>query len=592
MAIAHSRPIFRWAVSSFIFASYVVLAGCSSSDNDRAQAPQRIGLASSSSGSLPSTVSSSSSSSSSTSSSGVVSELRDADGNPVFVEVQVVNPALELQGETAIHLDFVNDEDEVVPVVGTWKATSPCLNDGLAEISAPTAAASRVSFNYTTRGCVGEDEVTFTTPEFPSAAYSSIVTIIDEVSYISWVSSEPSSIAISGSGGVEKSIVTFRLNGSYGAAVAGQTVNFRLEGLAGDTVRLVDTTAISNSEGLVRATVLAGSMPNVVTVIARHEESGFEAPSGGLVVSTGLTSADHFHIALDTRSINAWNRINTPTTNVTVTVTDRVGNPVVNGTVVNFVSPDGGSIPSYCETTNNTCTVEWKPSGLKPDNGRARVLATVKGTENFVDTNGNNVFDDGDVFNNTFDLGEPYVDSDYSGGYTLGDYFVDTNRNGVRDAADGSWNGLNCQHSSLCSDSVQYVDLGAQTIVYISNGANATICEVGDFSAPSFSTPVGSRLILSGLYLSDGNPVAENPGHVCTTGNPLPSGTEVSFSVSSGTLEGISSWTVPTDASEPTGAYGIRYKAGTTPDEALLTLRVAVPGEETKEFYWTIDVTP
>ena len=595
MAIAHSRPIFRWAVSSFIFASYVVLAGCSSSDNDRAQTPQRIGVASSSSGSTSTTSSSSSSSSSSTSSSGIADNpgnLRDANGNRVFVDVEVVNPALEPQGATAIHLNFVDDEEEAVPVVGTWQATSPCLEGGLAEISAPTATANRVSFNYTTRGCVGEDVVTFTTPEFTSASYSSAITINDEVSYISWVSSEPSSIAISGSGGVEKATVTFRLNGSYGEAVAGQTVNFRLEGLAGDTVRLVDTTAISNSEGVVRATVLAGSMPNVVTVIARHEESGNEAPSGGLVVSTGLTSADHFHIALDTRSINAWSRINTPTTNVSVAVTDRVGNPVVDGTVVNFVSPDGGSVTSHCVTTNNTCTVEWKPNGLQPDNGRARVLATVKGTENFTDTNGNNVFDDGDIFNNTFDLGEPYVDSDNSGAYTPGDYFVDTNRNGVRDGGDSVWNGLNCLHSSLCSDTEQFVDLGAQTIVYMSNGSNPTICESGDFSTSSFTTAVSSRLNLNGIYLSDGNPAAENPGHPCATGNPLPSGTEISFSVSSGTLEGMSSWTVPANAAEPTGPYRVRFKAGTTPDVALLTLRVTVPGEEVTEFYWDIDVTP
>mgnify|MGYP001477458970 CR=1 FL=1 len=596
MAIAHSRPIFRWAVSSFIFASYVVLAGCSSSDNDRTQAPQRVGVASSSSGSVPSTSSSSSSSSSSASSSGVASNpgnLRDADGNPVFVDVQVVNPTLEPQGATAIHLNFVNDEEETVPVVGTWKATSPCLDDGLAEISAPTATANRVSFNYTTRGCVGEDVVTFTTPEFTSVSYSATVTINDEVSYISWVSNEPSNIAISGSGGVEKATVTFRLNGSYGEAVAGQTVNFRLEGLAGDNVRLVDTTAISNSEGLVSATVISGSMPNVVTVVARHEASGNEAPSGGLVVATGLPSADHFNIALDKRSINAWNRINEPVTNVTIAVTDRVGNPVVDGTVVNFVSPDAGSVPSHCVTTNNTCTVEWKPDGRNPENGRARILATVKGTENFIDANGNNVFDEGDTFNPIHDLGEPYVDLNNTGSYEPGDYFVDTNRSGTRDEGDSLWNGLNCQHPTLCSDTVRFVDLGIQTVVYMSIGANAGICEEGDFDQSSFTATIGSIISLNGLYLSDGNGAAQNSGNPCTTGNALPAGTEISFSVSGGgTLEGKTSWTVPDNVGLPTGPYSVRFKAGNAAGSGLLTLKIAVPEEEPKEFYWTMDVTP
>lgn len=602
MATAHSRPISRWAVSAFILASYLGIVGCSSSDNDRKSAPQNITVVDPSTpapASSSSSSSSSSSASSSASSSGDTTpgnptnpdDLRDAQGNPVLLDIEVVNETLELKGETAIHLTFTDEDGESVPPIGgTWKANSPCLEGGLAEISAPTTTTNRISFNYITRGCVGEDVITFTTPEFASVAYSAAVTIEDQVSFISWVSSEPSSIAISGTGGIEKSIVTFRLNGSYGEAVAGQLVNFRLEGLAGDSVRLVDNTAISNSEGLVRAAVLSGSMPNVVTVVARHEESGAEAPSGGLIVATGLPSADHVHLALSERSINAWNRINEPTTDISVAVTDRVGNPVADGTVINFVSPDGGAVTNHCVTTNNTCFVEWKPDGRKPANGRARVLATVKGTENFVDVNGNNVFDDGDAFNNAFDLGEPFIDLDNSGGYTPGDYFVDTNRNGVRDGGDSLWNGLNCQHTSLCSDPIQFVDLGVQTVVYMSNGANTTICEEGDFAPTSFTTSVSSRLNLSGLYLSDGNDAAQNPGYVCATGNPLPAGTEISFSVSSGELVGITSWTVQTNASLPTGPYDVRFKAGTTADISLLTLRVAVPGEAPKEYYWDIDV--
>src|SRR5690606_16933892 len=104
-------------------------------------------------------------------------------------------------------------------------------------------------------------------------------------------------------------------------AVTGETVSFRIEGSAGDTIRLVDDTAISDGEGYVHATVLAGSMPNIVTVVARHEASGNEAPSGGLVVATGLPSDGHFHIALTVRSINAWNRINEPATEVIVAAT-------------------------------------------------------------------------------------------------------------------------------------------------------------------------------------------------------------------------------------------------------------------------------
>ena len=520
--------------------------------------------------------------------------LVDEDGNPVTLAIDVVNPTLQPRGATAIHLNFVNEDGDPVDAVGSdWTVNSSCLTRGLAEISPPVTNASRVSFNYTAGICIEEDRLIFTTPDFESTSFSATVAIEDIVSYISWVSSDPGSIAIAGSGGTEKSIVTFRLNGSYGEAVAGEAVSFRIEGLAGDTVRLVETTAVSDSDGYVHATVLSGSMPNLVTVVARHEASGYEALSGGLVVATGLPSDGHFHIALQTRTINAWNRINTPTTEVIVAVTDRVGNPVVDGTVINFVSLDAGSIPSSCVTENNTCSVEWKPDGRDPANGRARIMATVKGTENFIDTNGNNVFDDGDIFDSSFfDLDEPYIDQSNTGDYTLGDYFVDTNRNGSRDEGDGLWNGLNCQHSSLCSDTVQYVDLAAHTTVYMSNGANVTICEAGGF-AGALTVNAGSNLIIGGLYLSDGNNSAQNSSGGCSTGNSLPASTEISFSVDSGTLQGITSWTVGDEERLPNGGeegVGIRYKAGDDPTVALLTLTVTVPGESVKEFYWDITV--
>src|SRR5690606_25736184 len=130
------------------------------------------------------------------------------------------------QGATAIHLNFVDENDEPVDAVGSnWEAQSACLADGRAEVSAPVTVDDSVSFNYTTRGCVGDDTIIFSTPDFESTSFSTTVTIDDTVSYISWVSSEPSSIAIAGSGGQEKAVLTFRLNGSYGEAVAGETVN-------------------------------------------------------------------------------------------------------------------------------------------------------------------------------------------------------------------------------------------------------------------------------------------------------------------------------------------------------------------------------
>lgn len=576
-----SRPALLRTASPYLFALIVALAGsgCSSNGDDgpitqRQTSSENPTSSAGNNSSAPNT-----------------DPVEGEDVSPANVAIEVENDTLSTAGATAIHLNFTNDDGEPVAATGTWTADSRCLANETASISAPVTNESRVSFAYTANGCVGEDIIIFATAgsDDEMQSYSTTLTIeADQVAFISWQSTEPAHIAIRGSGGREKATITFRLNGETTNAVAGQEVHFRIEGEAGG-VRLVEESAVSDANGLVRATVLAGSTPNVVTVVARHAASLIEAPSGGLVVATGLPSASHFNVALSITNPNAWRRINEPSTEVTVALTDRMGNPVVDGTKVNFVSPEAGSITESCRTENNTCTVTWKPDGRNPSDGRARILATAKGTEDFIDNNGNNIFDDGDSFEG-FDLGEPYIDSNGNGQYDLGEYFVDTNNSGERDGPDGVWNGYNCEHSELCAEEgYHFIDIGAHATVYMSHGANATICELGDFGAAELALTAGDNITLGGLYLSDGNSGATNPDWVCPLGNPLPVGTEVSFSVSAGTLIGKTSWTIPSNANLPTGAYGIRY-TNDSPGLAILAMSVDVPGEEGREFYWDIIV--
>lgn len=590
MAFIIFSPKPRWAVQSLMFAAFLGLAGCSNIEEGDADAPPLSG--STSSGTAPG--SSSSSSSSGTVSSG---NLVDANGDPINVDIVVSNAALPAEGSTAMHLDFTDLAGDPVPVPGTWSAYSPCVGVGRAEISAPVTSTSRVSFNYVATGCVGDDKVTFTSTGQKLQTVSTTINVgEDVVSFITWQSTEPDSIAIRGSGGNEKAIITFRVNGLSSSTVADQLVNFRLEGVSGG-VTLAESSAVSDANGFVRATVQSGSTPTLVTVVAEHVETGIEAQSGGLTVATGLAADNHFNIALSIRNPKAWNRINDQGTDVTVAVTDRSGNPVVDGTVVNFVSEKAGVITSSCKTAQNTCTVPWKPDGRNPSDGRAKVFATVKGTEDFIDNNGNKIFDDGDTFDERFDLGEPYSDNNSNGMYDVGEHFVDSNGNGMRDGPDGLWNGLHCQHSALCAQDGKFVDLGAQTTIYMSNGkitVSEAICEYGDFGVPEkLKFEAGVLRTIGGLYLSDGNTGASNPvDSACPMGNPLPAGTKIAFSVSGGTLQGTTSWTVSDDARAPTGPYGIKYKPAEKAGSEVLTLSVEVPGEEAKETDWTLTIEP
>ncbi len=543
----------------------LLLTGCGdgSKNNSLTAQPLSTGSSSSSSG-----AGSSSSSSSSSSSGGV-------NPNGVTVSVDMASSTLSLGGSTAITLTFEDADGSAMAVPGNWTATSPCLDSNASTLNGPVVMSQSVSFNYSVVSCTGQDHIQFTgTDGTDTYGASGAVTVVEnQVSYIEWANSSPEQIAIRGTGGVETASVSFQVGGYWSEGVAGEHVEFRLEGAAGG-VRLVETSAVSDSSGMVTARVQSGTVPNLVTVVATHVGTQAEAYSGGLLVATGLPLAGHFNIGLSVFNPDAWGRINEETTEVTVAVTDRSGNPVLDGTKVNFFSQEGGAISPSCVTVDNTCTVTWKPDGRQPDDGRVQILAVVKGSEYFVDNNGNYLFDDGDVFDvDVHDLGEPFSDNNENGEYDAGEHFVNTDNGPGRSVGDGSWNGPNCQHSSQCG-SRSYVDLAAQTTIFVAKGKTPTICNLGDFA--DITIGVEGTVELNNLFLSDGNSSAENPGHVCLTGNPLPNGTEVSFSVSAGSLRGTSNWVIGNEV-EPTGPYSIDYKAPNTAGVEKLYLTITTP---------------
>jgi archaellin len=77
---------------------------------------------------------------------------------------------------------------------------------------------------------------------------------------------------------------------------------------------------------------------------------------------------------------------------------DRQGNPVPPGTKVNFVSETGVLQPAFCVIPDVTppqssCTVEFRSQGTRTANGAVSILAYAEGDEDFVDNNGNNIYD-------------------------------------------------------------------------------------------------------------------------------------------------------------------------------------------------------
>jgi hypothetical protein len=491
-----------------------------------------------------------------------------------------------------INLSFKSEAG--IPQVTTSQisASSACISSGRAQISQPTVSDNNVKFIYTPKGCVGDDVVSFSATasgKTVTVGTYKLVTAGENVGSILFISASPTQIPIStdgpNSGGL--SIVTFKVVGPSGAGVAGEQVEFKIDGTAGG-VTLVNLTDISDSQGLVRAQVRSGTTPNNVTVIASHAKSNATKRSEGLTVASGLALKGNFTLALDVFNPNAYSILSaTDLVNVSVAVRDASGNAVIDGTVVNFTIPEAGIVSASCQTVKGVCSVGWKPTGKQPADGRVRMAAIVKASEHFSDKNGNLIFDDGDVFDlDSDDLDEPYVDLDEDGEYQVGEPFTDSNLNGARDLADGKWNGLNCQHTSLCGSS-KSVDLQESTVFHLSS-LTPTICSAGNFgpSGTTLTVVAGETLSLSGLMFSDGNSAAINSGAVCATGNSLPNGTTISSKVSGGSIVAGGEFLVRSNELYPNGSYYLLYKAPTTAGTEALTITVGGV-----QFYWPIKVT-
>jgi len=201
------------------------------------------------------------------------------------------------------------------------------------------------------------------------------------------------------------------------------------------------------------------------------DNSSFETPNTSSVpTNQGTVSQKNFSLlASDPQPL-----VIDPATDVfaktdvtmTVYIGDRNNQTLTNSQTVYFRT-EYGTIEPSCITQAGSCSVTWSAikrpllnSPLDLDR-RVTIIAYTLGEESFTDTNGNGVFDDGDLFSSSDDLEEPYIDADNSDGYDFGEDIVDTvngvdptGKNEKHDFADSLFNGPGCTHSSLCSTTV------------------------------------------------------------------------------------------------------------------------------------------
>jgi hypothetical protein len=296
---------------------------------------------------------------------------------------------------------------------------------GVAEVTYTAVAADG-------RPCSGAVSVTATSPG--AAPQATTITVAAPVANtITFVSALPDQIFIAGSGAPEQSVVGFRVLSSVGSALANVPVDFSIEtnpggvglGASGSTAVVTRT---SNQDGLVTISLFSGTIPGPVKLRAALQGSSplVYAESQNLTVASGPPSQRFMSLSAERISLEGATIDGTSTT-LTVRLADRQGNAVNDGTVVNFTA-EGGQVARSCATARvegiSMCSVAFQTQNPRPADGRLTVMAHTSGTKDYVDVNGNNIFDAGDQLLPATGFGDAYRDDNENNVADVGEFYV------------------------------------------------------------------------------------------------------------------------------------------------------------------------
>jgi len=261
-------------------------------------------------------------------------------------------------------------------------------------------------------------------------------------------------------------------------------------------------------------TTLLLTASSAMFVTGCSNDSPFETQNtSGTPDNDGLISQNNFTILFSDPKPQYLDLETGDYTSVTTEVTVQIGdnnNQLITGShQINFRT-EWGLIDPYCTTEGGSCSVTWRsgsPDDM-PDNFRNNILAysssPSSGQESYGDVNGNGLFDDGDLFNTSLyrDLEEPFlnVDESYDGDgkptFTSGDRIVDTingrdltGADATHNEGDGLFNGPNCSHTTLCSDT-------NRTITVWESGSLLLIGDVEAYSIGGTVTGLAGTVIL------------------------------------------------------------------------------------------------
>lgn len=485
--------------------------------------------------------------------------------------------------------------------------TSLCVGDGSATLVPGAIANGVLVATYTNNGCLrGRDTITASIGN--SSQSISLDVSAANIGSIQFASSSVSgsAIVLKGSGGQgrsESAQLTFKVVDQQNNGLAGVDVDFAPTTSTGG-LTVSPTRATTDSSGNVTTMVSSGTIPTPVRVMATASRNGrtISGLSDALTVSTGLPIQRNMSMSAEHYNIEGGD-IDGQTVSIGVRLADQYGNPVSDGTTVNFVTEGGAvgtSSQGACNTVNGGCDVNLVTQNFRPADGRVTVLAFVQGIENFVDLNGDGQYSCSGYAGapGTY---RPLVDACPSGGEPfpsaasgelgdMGDPFLDTNNNGIYEPALGD-RPFPFNHATFSANGdgkwgLNYLRASIEVVFSGSQATMTQVCEGGTCTPTSYTN--GAAIPIHGLTAANCQPLQLAVRLADRNNNPLPFGSAVSVSSSNKlTVAAVSPATI---GSTTTGG-GTVHQMTVTPDPACaagdFTLRVATPQGKITEFKFT-----
>lgn len=480
--------------------------------------------------------------------------------------------------------------------------SSLCMGDGTATL-VPSGMSEGVQVaTYTNNGCTrGRDIITASIGNSSQTIALDVGAANIGAVQFSGTSQGGTSIVLKGSGGQgrsESAQLTYRVVDQQGKGLAGVVVDFKpTTDIGGLTVS--PARATTDASGNVTTMVSSGTIPTPVRVLASASRNGatITGLSDTLIISTGLPIQKSMSMSAEHYNMEGGN-IDGIKVGITVRMADQYGNPVSDGTAVNFVT-EGGAVGTPdqggCVTEGGGCSVNLVSQNFRPTDGRVTVLAFVQGVETFTDTNGDGQYSCAG-YAGAAGTYRPLVDACPSGGepfVDMGDPFLDTNRNDAYESAlgdlpfpfkgstynaagNGAW-GLNYLRSSIeIVFSGSYARLTEVCVGGACSGTNygggATI------AVPAAAGAVCAAPRALAVRLADSN------------NNPLPFETEIAVVSANRVTVSVPSPALLASTAAPGGTV---HQMTVTPDPACaagdFTLQTKTPQGKITEFKFTVN---